>query len=122
MTYNANPAVVDHIAALVVQACPEWDLLLTRIVLNSHASTVDGTDLAIAALRAAQTERFKTLGPRSIGWRGPHWDDLATQPPKVSERSVRCDTCGKTESRCYSNRIGIDDDHPFVPARHLVNR
>lgn len=122
MTYNPNPAVVDHIAALVVQACPEWDLLLVRVVLNSHAPHVDGTDLAIASLRAATTDRFRSMGPRAIGWRGPHWDGLGTMPPEIAASAARCDTCGKSEERCYSTRVGIDDDHAFLPARHLVDR
>lgn len=115
MTYNANPATVDHIAQLVVNARPEWDYLVIRVVLNSHAAKVDGTDLAIAALRAARNPNFLT--PKAIGFRGAHWDDLDTKPPEVT--TVVCEVCGKTEARCYE-RKGVDDDHLFAPSRRLA--
>lgn len=118
MTYTANPPTVDHIAALVVQARPDWDLPVVRVVLNSHAPQVDGTDLAIAALRAAQNDKLP--GPKAIGWRGPHWDGLGTCPPQV-KAPPRCDVCGKPEPKCYDRR-GVDDDHAFAPSRSSVSR
>ena len=114
MSSTASPETLDHLTALVAQAEPRWDPSLVKVVLLSHRSTVDGTDLAIAALRCAKSGKFPT--PKAIFWRGPHWDGLATTPPELRPRET-CGICGRTEERCYSTRVGIDDDHRFEPRR-----
>lgn len=122
MTYEphqASDAMIAHIAALVHDARRDWDVVVVKLVLGAHRTQCAGTDLFIAALRAAQNDQFLT--PKAIGWRGPHWDGLATRPVEA-ESAVRCDTCGKTEPRCYSDRPGKDDDHVFRPNRLLVAR
>lgn len=110
MTYNAGPETVEHIAYLVHAERPEWDVYLVRGVLLGHAMQVDGTDLALAAIRAARNHDLP--GPKAIGWRGKHWDGLGSKPPEISD-PARCTTCGKTEPRCWDQRPG-DDDHDFV--------
>lgn len=110
MTYTASAETVDHLAALVQQARPAWELTTIRLVLLAHAGTVDGTDLAIAALRAAIDPNLPS--PKAIGWRGPHWRDLKTCPPSAA-KSPLCWVCNKPEHRCYSERKGVDDDHAF---------
>lgn len=110
MSYQASPETLDHLAALVHQARPDWDEPLVRLILQGHAHQVDGNDLAIAALRAAANPALPK--PASIGWRGPHWRDLDTVPPEAA-LPKRCSVCGKTEPRCYTERPGIDDDHAF---------
>lgn len=117
--FTATTETIGHIAALVANIRPSWDPSLVRLVLHSHASQVNGSDLAIAALRCAANESMPY--PKSIGWRGPHWNGLATMPLDVAPLD-RCDTCGKTEPRCYSDRVGIDDDHAFEPRRSTVKR
>lgn len=117
MGYTARHETIDHIAALVWQERPEWDESLIKIVLHSHASIVDGTDLTIAALRCAQNRDYPT--PKAIGWRGPHWRGLDTMPLEVRFPDT-CTTCGKPEPRCYSERPGPRtgpnaDDHRFIP-------
>jgi hypothetical protein len=119
MSYTASPATIDHIAALVVQACPKWDRLTVRVVLQSHAHEVDGNDLAIAALRCAVDPKMP--GPKAIGWRGPHWHGLGTTPPNAAPRPI-CSICRKPEHRCYSERKGIDDDHAFEPLDPIGSR
>jgi hypothetical protein len=109
MTYTAQTETVKHLAALVIQARPEWDLWLVEVVLLNHADQVDGTDLAIAALRCAKNPGYPT--PKAIGWRGPHWDGLETMPAEV-KRPDRCYTCGKPEPLCYGVRLA-DDTHLF---------
>jgi hypothetical protein len=111
--YQASPETLTQVAALVVQERPEWDAALVRIILASHAAQVAGTDLAIAALRAAQDRNLPT--PKAIGWRGPHWHGLETAPVEVTG-GPRCTTCGKIEPRCWSERPGRDDDHQFEAA------
>lgn len=114
MGYTATHDTLSEIAALVHQERPEWETVLIRLVLEAHASTVAGTDLAIAALRAAQNRDLPK--PAAIGWRGPHWSGLATLP--VEHRAgPRCLVCGKREPDCWSQRPGIDDDHTFTPTR-----
>lgn len=115
--YTASHDTLSHVIALVEQARPEWDPGLVRIVLHSHTGHVDGNDLAIAALRAAAD--LNLPGPKSIGWRGPHWDGLGTKPPEIKDQ-LRCVVCGKTEPRCYSERPGLDDDHVFEPTERPV--
>ncbi len=110
--FTAGPDTVNHIAALVTAIRPSWDTGLVKVVLLSHASVVNGADLAIAALRCAANESMPY--PKSIGWRGPHWDGLETMPLDVAPQE-RGDICGTTEPRCYSERVGIDDDHAFEP-------
>lgn len=112
MSYQASPETLDHLAALVHQARPDWEPMLVRVILQSHAHHVDGNDLAIAALRAAANPDLPK--PASIGWRGPHWRGLDTMPPNVAP-SRRCNVCGKTEPDCYTQRPGRDDDHAFEP-------
>lgn len=112
MTYTAGPEAISSITALVVQARPEWDAGLVTVVLHSHAQHVDGSDLAVAAIRAARNPDLP--GPKAIGWRGPHWRDLATKPVELRD-PTRCTVCGKPEPQCYSHRPGIDDDHTFEP-------
>lgn len=119
MTYDHHPAsdaMVNHIAALVHDARPDWELTLLRIILSAHRSQCAGADLAIAALRAAQNPNLLT--PKAIGWRGAHWEGLATRPVEA-ESSARCGECGKPESRCYTERPG-PDDHVFYAAHPLV--
>lgn len=112
MRYTASTETIEHIAALVEQVRPEWEPALVKIVLHSHTAHVDGNDLAVAALRAANDPRLPT--PKAIGWRGPHWRDLDTKPPEVTDLQW-CGICYKPEPRCVTERIG-DDDHPFEPS------
>jgi hypothetical protein len=115
--FTASLETIDHIVKLVETIRPGWDPGLVRVVLHSHANHVAGADLAIAALRCAADESMPY--PKSIGWRGPHWDGLDTMPLDVAPLE-RCDTCGKVEPRCYSERVGIDDDHAFEPRRPVA--
>lgn len=117
--FTAGLETIEHIAALVTAIRPSWEPGLVKLVLHSHTGVVNGADLAIAALRCAANEDMPY--PKSIGWRGPHWDGLETMPLDVAPLD-RCDVCGKTEPRCYSERIGIDDDHAFEPRRATVKR
>lgn len=113
MGYTARHDEITAIADLVHAARPEWEPSLVRIVLSAHAGQVDGTDLAIAALRCAQNLDYPT--PKAIGWRGPHWRDLNTMPASATPRT-RCRICQRTEPECYAVRPG-PDDHPFTPAQ-----
>lgn len=108
--HTASTEDIAHITALVANVRPDWDAGLVRLVLLSHRDQVDAADLAVATIRAAQNPDYRT--PKSIGWRGPHWDGSTTRPPAVVERE-RCTVCGKVESRCYGDRPGRDDDHEF---------
>lgn len=119
MRYQATTDTIDHIAALVFQVRPGWDPSLVRVVLHSHTAHVDGNDLAIAALRAAHDPNLPT--PKAIGWRGPHWRDLDTKPPEVTD-SVWCGICRKPEHRCVTERVGVDDDHAFEPTARPAPR
>lgn len=110
--YQAGPESLAHLSALVYQARPSWDAGLVRIVLADLARRVDGSDLAVAAIRAACDPSIAT--PRAIGFRGRHWDDLGTAP-EGTKGGPRCRTCGLVESRCVV-RPGADDDHDFDPA------
>lgn len=113
MGYTATTDTLDHITAMVAQERPEWEPGLVKYILQSHAGQVTGSDLAIAALRAAQNRNLPS--PKAIGWRGPHWDGLATKPAdQVSPEW--CGICGRREPECYSVR-GPDDDHVFEPVR-----
>lgn len=112
-TYKATADTISHLAHLVHQQRPDWDVFLVRVILDAHSHQVAGNDLAIAALRAAADDRLPS--PKAIGWRGPHWHGLATCPPEA-QRQPRCGVCGLPESRCY-DRKGIDDDHAFEPVR-----
>lgn len=116
MRYGATLDTLDHIAALVYQQRPGWDPGLVKIVLRDLAPTVDGSDLAVAAIRAAMNDDLP--GPKSIAWRGPHWRDLRTLPPDV-KRKEWCAVCGRPENVCYSARHG-DDDHAFEPTTKPV--
>lgn len=109
---------VNHLVALIEQVRPDWDPSLVRVILLNHRTSVDAADLAIAAIRAARNVDIPT--PKSIGWRGPHWDGAVTLPPAIAPRE-KCSVCGLTEERCYSIRPGRDDDHAFTPARPLVS-
>lgn len=111
MGYTATTTNLAHIAALVVEERPEWDHGLVFVILRSHTSMVDGSDLAVAALRCAQNRKWAT--PKAIGWRGPHWDGLDSKPIEVRS-GPRCDVCGKYEAACWGQRPG-PDDHPFTP-------
>lgn len=112
MSYTATHDTLARIADLVHEERPEWDATVVRLVLVAHASTVTGTDLAIAALRAAANPDLPK--PAAIGWRGPHWEGLATAPAG-HQAGPRCDVCGKREPQCYGQRPGRDDDHAFSP-------
>jgi len=101
---------------LVFEVRPEWDPGLVRLVLVAHKDQCNFGDLSIAALRAARTPEVRT--PKAIGWRGPHWDGLATKPLHVEHRE-RCAVCGKTEPRCMFERPG-PDDHPFEPTTNAT--
>lgn len=111
MGYTARTEDLEHIAALVHLERPSWDPNLIKVILTSHAHQVDGTDLAIAALRCAKNLDLPT--PKAIGWRGPHWRGLDTMPPNV-QAPTRCLICGRPEPECYAVRPG-PDDHPFSP-------
>lgn len=110
--YTATHETLTAIALLVSQARPAWPAALVLSVLQAHSSNVDGSDLAVAAIRAAKTPTFTS--PKAIGWRGPHWDGLTTMPSGLLS-SVRCGVCGKFEDLCLTTRIGQDDDHEFEP-------
>lgn len=110
--YTPTTDSLHAIALLVNQARPDWPPALVLSVLEGHATNVDGSDLAIAAIRAARTPTYRT--PKTIGWRGPHWDGLTTQPAGMLP-TARCGVCGKFEDRCLTQRIGLDDDHEFEP-------
>lgn len=114
--HTASTEDISHVVALVANVRPDWDSGLVRLVLLSHRDQVDAADLTVATIRAAQNLDFRT--PKSIGWRGPHWDGARTKPDAIVERA-RCTTCGKTESRCYSERPGgwATDDHEFQARR-----
>lgn len=114
--YTASNETCSYIAALVEQQRPDWDAGLVKVILLQHAPLVDGTDLAIAALRASLD--LNLPGPKAIGWRGPHWRDLETCPPEAA-RPKRCGVCGRLEPQCYTVRHG-DDDHRFEPTDSLV--
>lgn len=112
MTYNLGSDGITHLAFLVHCERPDWDEYLVRAILGAHALQVNGTDLAIAALRAARNRDLPA--PKAIGWRGPHWDGLDTKPAKMQDPE-RCDVCGKIEPDCWSQRPGRGDDHVFTP-------
>lgn len=112
--HTASIDDVGHIAALLVNIRPDWDPGLVRVVLLSHRDQVDGADLAVAAIKAARNLQFRT--PKSIGWRGPHWSGLDTQPIQVRRDRRLCGICGKPEHRCYGERRG-PDDHDFEEPR-----
>lgn len=114
--FTASAETIDHITALVAEVRPSWDPYLVKAILLAHRGQVNGSDLAIAALRAARDENLPS--PKSIGWRGKHWDGL--EPPPEIAAPDRCDVCGKTEPRCYSTRVGVDDDHAFEPRRPVT--
>lgn len=109
--YTATPETIEHIVLLVEHARPEWEPALVRIILNNLASQVDGSALAVAAIRAANDPDMPS--PKAIGWRGKHWEGLWSAPPEV-QGGPRCDVCEKTEARCYGERPG-PDDHVFTP-------
>lgn len=117
--YTATDETLEAIAHLVSTARPDWPSVLVLSVLVGHASTVDGSDLAIAAIRAAKNPDFRT--PKTIGWRGPHWDGLGTKPSGMMT-SRRCGVCGKWEDLCETQRIGRDDDHEFEPVAVQTQR
>jgi hypothetical protein len=112
MGYTATRDELEHIAALVHQERPQWDSTVVMLVLTAHVGQVDGTDLAIAALRCAKNSDYPT--PKAIGWRGPHWRGLDTVPPAAQFRP-RCKICSRTEPECYAVRPGKGDDHTFTP-------
>ena len=111
-----DPAGVDHLAQLLAVIRPDWDTGLVRVVLHSHTHQVRAADLIEASIRAARVERFTS--PRFIGWRGQHWDGLATRPVEAAA-TAWCAICGKVEHRCLSERYG-DDDHEFEATRKSV--
>lgn len=113
--HHATNASERFLAALVeqlVEVRPDWQAVEIRAVLIGHRHQVYAGDLAIASMRAAQTPDFRT--PKTIGWRGPHWQGLETQPVEIRRREL-CGVCGKTEDRCETQRVGVDDDHRFEP-------
>jgi hypothetical protein len=111
---HGSPITLAAVAQLVAAIRPDWPPHLVTAVLHSHASQVHLGDLAVAAIRAAQNPAFRS--PRTIGWRGPHWDGAKTVPLEVA-RPDRCDVCSKPEPRCLTERPGADDDHVFVARR-----
>lgn len=117
--HNASDQELDAIAFLVSQARPEWQAGLVLSVLTAHRSQVDAADLAVAALRAARNPDYRT--PKTIGWRGEHWRGLTTVIPDMKPRE-RCGVCGKTEDRCETQRVGLDDDHAFEPVQRVGAR
>lgn len=110
---NADHEVIAHITAVVVAVRPDWPAHLVAEVLRSHAHQVHAADLAVAAVRAAANPDFHT--PKTIGWRGPHWDGARTMPADIAPRA-RCGVCGKREPQCVTQRPGRDDDHVFEAA------
>lgn len=115
MSYIASGDTIDRLTYLVVAERPEWDEWVVRSVLHSHKMQVDGTDLAIASMRAAKNRNYLT--PKAIGWRGPHWDGLDTKPVEAQHRD-RCGVCGRYEPQCAAIRPG-GDDHLFEPVPDL---
>ena len=118
MSYEASLDTLHAIARLVHEERPDWDAQQVLVILLSHQRTVTGTDLAIAALRAASNHDLRD--PRTIGWRGPHWDGLTSAPPEV-QAGPRCSVCQKIERRCVMERPGKDDDHAFSPAEPVAS-
>ena len=96
---------------------PEWPAAIVTAVLQGHAHQADAGDLAVAAIRAAQRPHYKT--PKTIGWRGPHWDGCRTSPNRL-QTGQRCGVCGKPEDLCETQRAGLDDDHDYEPTGHRV--
>jgi hypothetical protein len=105
--------VVPHVSATVCEMRPDWDEWVVGAVLRDLSQRVPVEDWAPAALLAAAN--LDLPSPKAIIWRGSHWDHAKVKPAEVTERE-RCDVCGKTESRCLTQRPGKDDDHPFTPA------
>lgn len=114
MHYTASHQTIDHIVQLIAEVQPVWEPGLVRVVLYGHTAQVHGNDLAIAALRFAASDDALRIGPKGIGWRGPHWDGLNSKP--IEAEDLRwCGVCGKRgEPRCRLERFG-DDDHEFEP-------
>lgn len=117
-TYTAGPDDLHSIAQLVSHIRPEWQRAVVESVLLAHAHQVHAADLAVAAIRAAQNTDYKT--PKTIGWRGPHWEGAKTKPHELT--LYRCRVCGKREDRCAMERPGLDDDHAFEPTAEPVRR
>lgn len=109
----ATPEDVDHLSALVSSIRPDWQAWLVRQVLAAHRDRVDLADLSEAAVRCARDSQLST--PKAITFRGAHWRGLDTAPPEITG-GPRCDTCGKREPQCLTERPG-PDDHPFEPTR-----
>lgn len=112
-----GPGTLDHLVALVAALRPDWDPGTLRAVLVGHSDHCRVSDLAVAAIRAAQVEDYRS--PKAIGWRGPHWDLTPRANRPVEQRArPRCRTCGKDEAACYSTRPrvldpALVDDHTF---------
>jgi hypothetical protein len=110
--HRATDRELAHIADLICGYRPGWDPNLVAYILRDASRDVASSDLAVAAIRYAADPKYDT--PKGIKWKGPHWRDLATRPVDVQISEQRCDTCGKPESRCITERPG-PDDHPFTP-------
>ena len=117
-THQASSEDLHSIAQLVSHIRPDWPRAIVESVLQAHAHQVHAGDLAVAAIRAAQNVEYHT--PKTIGWRGHHWDGAVTKPNEVQLH--RCLVCGKREDRCAMERPGRDDDHAFEPTAERVRR
>ncbi len=117
--YTAGHDTVSSITDLVVQARPSWDPWLVRVILMDLAQKIDGSDLALVAIRAALNTDLPS--PKAIAWRGPHWRDLVSEPPAGPLNAPRCGVCGRREPDCWSIRPG-DDGHDFEPVAVAARR
>jgi hypothetical protein len=84
--YQASPETLTHLAHLVHQARPDWDTGLVRIVLADLARSVDGSDLAVASIRAA----CDPLGRGHYWVWARVWVDNQTRGPRIRV----CVACG----------------------------
>lgn len=115
---DATHQTLDDLVSLIATCRPDWDDGLIRAVLLGHLDHVPWPDLAIAALRAAKVDEFRSA--KAIGWHGPHWDLAPSHlRPRERREGPKCRTCGKVESLCLSTRpriVGPNvDDHEFDP-------
>lgn len=117
VSHTAGSEDLLAIAQLVSSIRPEWPAAVVVSVLQAHAHQATCEDLTVAAVRAAARKSYRT--PKTIGWRGPHWEGCKTGPTQL-QTAHRCRTCGKPQDLCETQRVGLDDDHEFEPAAHRV--
>lgn len=112
---NLSPTVCQEIAELVSLFRPDWPAHIVRSVLESHPHA-EALPVAIAALRAAANPDLPH--PRSIMWKGKHWQGIEGTLPAAVRPLERCEVCGKTEELCYTAPGRAQDDHPFTPVHN----